>query len=149
MRPGSRIKNLNPTPPDHWLRQLIVVAAWLSLAVMAYATLSRASLVYHLYYTLAPFLDHPSMRTYARFEHVLAYMVVGALFAVVYPRSMWRVCLLLCLGIACLEALQNLTPDRHGTLRDAIEKMAGGMWGVFLARLALLWVRAKRAPAAP
>ena len=133
---------------DLRLRKLVIVAAWSSLAIVAYATLSKAGLVYRLYYKLAPFLDYPSMRTYASFEHVFAYMVVGALFCAVYPRSMWRVCLLLFLGIACLEALQNLTPDRHGTLRDAIEKMTGGALGAFLVRLGLRWARTRQAPVA-
>jgi VanZ family protein len=35
---------------------------------------------------------------------------------------------------ALLEILQTLTPDRHGTLIDALEKMAGGAAGILLAR---------------
>jgi VanZ family protein len=32
-----------------------------------------------------------------------------------------------------LEILQTLTPDRHGTLVDAVEKMAGAGLGIILA----------------
>jgi VanZ family protein len=36
-----------------------------------------------------------------------------------------------------LEFLQTLTPDRHGKLLDASEKVIGGFLGVFLAVVAL------------
>jgi len=32
-----------------------------------------------------------------------------------------------------LEYLQTLTPDRHGTLVDASEKIIGGVLGIFAA----------------
>jgi VanZ family protein len=35
---------------------------------------------------------------------------------------------------AMLEILQTMTPDRHGTLIDALEKMAGGAAGIIFAR---------------
>jgi hypothetical protein len=44
------------------------------------------------------------------------------------------VCCIVFGGAALLEILQILTPDRHGTLVDALEKMAGGAAGIFLAR---------------
>ena len=65
------------------LRYFIVVAAWASLAAVIYATLSKLELVYRLYYLLAPFLNHPSMQTYATIEHVAAYAVVGMLFCTI------------------------------------------------------------------
>jgi VanZ like family len=130
------------------LRGLIIAAAWASLAVVAYATLSRAGLVYRLYFMFSPFLGHPSMRAYASAEHLFAYMIVGMLFSAIYPRSTLRICLFLFIAIACLEAMQSLTPDRHGTFRDAIEKMVGGATGVFLTRFGLQWIRTWRTPVA-
>jgi len=35
-----------------------------------------------------------------------------------------------------LELTQTLTPDRHGTLIDALEKMAGGAIGIMLTKIA-------------
>lgn len=120
------------------------MAAWASVAGVVYVTLSQLELIYRLYYFLAPFLNYPSMRTYATMEHLVAYAIVGMLFCAVYPRYALRVCFLLFLLIAGLEATQLLTPDRHGTLRDAIEKMVGGATGVFLVTVALMWRRTRR-----
>jgi VanZ family protein len=126
------------------LRGFIVVAAWASVASVVYATLSKLELIYRLYYFLAPFLNYPSMRTYGTIEHLAAYGFVGMLFCALYPRSFLRVCLFLFLFIVGLEVLQTFTPDRHGTLRDAIEKMIGGVSGAVLMTAALSWKRNRR-----
>jgi VanZ family protein len=125
------------------LRYFIVVAAWASLAAVIYATLSKLELVYRLYYLLAPFLNYPSMQTYATIEHVAAYAVVGMLFCTIYPRSLLRVCFFLFLFIACLEVMQTFTPDRHSKLGDAVEKMIGGATGAILITAALRWKRTR------
>jgi hypothetical protein len=36
-----------------------------------------------------------------------------------------------------LELMQTLTPDRHGTLLDALEKIAGGACGILIAKAVL------------
>jgi hypothetical protein len=36
-----------------------------------------------------------------------------------------------------LEYLQTLTPDRHGTLVDAFEKIGGGAFGICAAKITL------------
>jgi VanZ family protein len=122
---------------DSSRRRLIAIFAWVSLAGIVFVTLSQSSFVYRLYYFLAPFLNHPSMRTYVVMEHFAAYGLVGMLLTVVYPRYVLRVCLFLFLLIVGLELMQTLTPDRHGTLRDALEKMIGGVVGVGLTSAAL------------
>lgn len=127
------------------LRGFIVMAAWASVAAVIYATLSKLELIYRLYYLLAPFLNYPSMRTYATIEHLAAYGMVGMLFCAVYPRSLLRVCFFLFLFIVGLEVLQTFTPDRHGTLRDAVEKIIGGATGAVLMTAALRWKRTRRA----
>jgi VanZ family protein len=126
------------------LRSFIVVAAWASVAAVVYATLSKLELIYRLYYFLAPFLNYPSMRTYATIEHLVAYGVVGMLFCALYPRSLLRVCFFLFLFIVGLEVLQTFTPDRHGALRDAIEKVIGAVTGAVLITAALSWKRTRR-----
>ena len=60
--------------------------------------------------------------------------LVGALFGFAYPRRPILACCIVFGGAALLETLQTLTPDRHGTLADAVEKMAGGASGIYLAR---------------
>lgn len=84
------------------------------------------------------------MRTYATMEHLAAYTIVGILFSAVYQRSAPLVCIFLILFIAVLEAMQTFIPDRHGTLRDAAEKILGGVAGVVLMTLALRWRKSRR-----
>jgi VanZ family protein len=114
--------------------KMIAIAAWASIIFITYATLAHVGFVYSIYYKLAPLLMRPEMKTYAHFEHIIAFAVVGALFSFAYPRRTILVCCIVFGGAALLEILQTLTPDRHGTLVDALEKMAGGAGGIFLAR---------------
>jgi VanZ family protein len=81
---------------------------------------------------------HPEMKTYARFEHIIAFAILGALFGLAYPRRIVLVCCIVLGGAALLEMLQTLTPDRHGTLIDMMEKMAGGAAGIFLSQAILV-----------
>ena len=113
----------------------ITVAAWISITVVAYATLTHVGFVYAIYFKLSPLLMQPAIRNYARFEHMITFGVVGLLFCYAYPRSLVLVCCIIFGGAAALEILQTLTPDRHGTLTDALEKMAGGAAGILLARM--------------
>jgi VanZ family protein len=135
-------------PLNGQLRGFFIVAAWASTVAAMYVTLSKLDLVYRLYYLLAPFMNYPSMQTYAIIEHVAVYAVIGMLFSFVYPQSLLRVCFFLFLFIGCLEVLQTLTPDRHGTVRDAAEKMMGGAAGAILMAIALR-LRRKKPTAEP
>ena len=114
--------------------KLVAASAWASIIFIAYATLTHVGFVYAIYYKLSPFLLRPEVKTYAHFEHIIAFAVVGALFGFAYPRRPILVCCIVFGGAALLETLQTLTPDRHGTLADAVEKMAGGASGIYLAR---------------
>jgi VanZ family protein len=116
------------------LHRMIIAAAWASIAVIAYATLSRVGMVYSVYERIAPLVDRPSISSYVHFEHVLAFAVAGLLFGLAYPRSTIMVCCIVFGAAALLEILQTLTPDRHGTVLDALEKMAGGATGILVAR---------------
>lgn len=111
--------------------RLATAIAWASIIFIAYATLTRVGFVYAIYYELSPYLMRPEMKTYARFEHIIAFALLGALFSFVYPRRGILVFCLVLGGAAALEILQTFTPDRHGTLMDAVEKMAGGAAGIF------------------
>ena len=112
---------------------LVVAAAWASIIFIAYATLTRVGFVYEIYYKLSPYLMRPEMKNYAHLEHIIAFVFPGALFVLAYPRRIFLVCCIVLGAAALLEILQTLTPDRHGTLLDAVEKMAGGAAGIFLA----------------
>ena len=120
-------------------QKLVIVAAWASIVALAYATLTHIGFVYSIYYKLAPLLMRPGMRMYAHFEHVIAFAIFGALFAFAYPRHVIFVCSIVFISAVALEYLQTLTPDRHGTLIDAFEKIVGGALGIFAAH-AILWL---------
>jgi hypothetical protein len=104
----------DPTHPtnDHFQRSLkigyeamfrivTVVAAWLSLAFIAYATLS-------------PLNERPEISgLFSHFDHYFGYAVTGGLFALAYPRQTLLVCLIVFGSAILLELAQLLTPDRH------------------------------------
>jgi VanZ family protein len=126
------------------LKRLILIAAWASIAILAFATLTHVGFMYSIYFKLSPFLMHVSMRTVGHFEHIIAFAIFGAIFAFAYPKRVFFVCFVVFISAATLEYLQTLTPDRHGTLVDACEKMAGGALGIFATR-AMLQFRDRRA----
>jgi VanZ family protein len=119
------------------LPHVIAIAAWSAIAVIGYATLSRIGVVYNVYERVAPVFAGPSIATYVHFEHVCAYAAVGLLFTLAYPRSMLFVICIVFGSAVLLEVLQTLTPDRHGTVQDAIEKIAGGAVGIALGSASL------------
>jgi VanZ family protein len=122
------------------ITRIAMAAAWIAVIAIAYATLTHVGFVYAIYFKLSPFLMRPQMQTYAHFEHVIAFAILGALFGFAYPRHLILVCCIVFGAAALLEILQTMTPDRHGTLIDALEKMVGGAAGIILARTARrLW----------
>ena len=125
------------------LPKLIAVAAWASLAVIAYATLSPVHIVYLGYEALKSAGAKPEIGAYIHFEHIAAFVAVGALFCIAYPRHTFLVCFLVLGAAALLETLQMLTPDRHGRLHDALEKMASGAIGVMGTKIVLLFLEAQ------
>jgi VanZ family protein len=77
------------------------------------------------------------MKAFGLFEHVIAFAIFGALFSFAYLQHVIFVCSAVFTTAAVLEYLQTLTPDRHGTLFDASEKIVGGALGIFSVRAAL------------
>jgi hypothetical protein len=111
--------------------KLITVAAWVLLAFVAYATIS-------------PIQDRPIFSASPNFERLAAFAVLGALFCLVYPRHIVLVCMVVLGSAVLLEIAQQLTPDRHGRIHDAIIKMTGGALGVVAGRAILYFPRAHR-----
>ncbi|MGB8398210.1 VanZ family protein [Bradyrhizobium sp.] len=108
------------------IRRLSVVAGWLVLAFIAYATLS-------------PIEDRPVI-AHPQFEHFAAFALMGLAFVRGYPKHPLLVIVVVMASAFTLEALQSLTPDRHGRVLDALVKAAGGICGIGVGRLApLLW----------
>jgi hypothetical protein len=114
--------------------RLVTALAWVAIIDIAYATLTKVGFVYAIYFKLAPLLMRPEMGTYAHIEHVVAFAILGTLFSFAYPRRTILVCCIVFGAAATLEIAQTLTPDRHGTLMDGLEKIAGGAVGILFAR---------------
>ncbi len=110
-------------------QKLITVAAWAILAFIAYATIS-------------PIQDRPTLPTSSGFEHLTAFAVLGGLFCLAYPQHTFLVGLIVLASAVFLEILQLLTSDRHGRIRDAVEKMAGGAVGIAAGRAILYFEQA-------
>ena len=131
------VQNLKMKRRTTWFA---MAAAWIAVIAIAYATLTHVGFVYAIYFKLAPYLLRPAMQTYAHFEHVIAFACLGVLFCFAYPRRPVLVCVIVFGAAAVLEIMQTLTPDRHGTWIDALEKMAGGAAGIIFAMTAQrLW----------
>jgi hypothetical protein len=107
---------------DHMIRKLSLVSSWASLTFVAAATLSSLVLRPHLFEV--------------RIEHVGAFAVIGLLFCLAYPRQTVLVCAVVLGSAALLEALQLLTPDRHGQMSDLLFKLAGGASGIVAGKVA-------------
>src|SRR3977135_3266799 len=81
---------------------------------------------------------HPVLNTSPRLRFL------GTLFCAAYPRQIVLVCLIVLGGAVLLEIMQLLTPDRHGRIQDAIEKMASGLVGIVVGRAILYFNHASR-----
>ncbi|WEK03703.1 MAG: VanZ family protein [Candidatus Devosia phytovorans] len=102
----------------------VVILAWLGLLAIAVMTLSPIGL-------------RPHMPVSVNAERAMAFMVVGFLFAVAYPRHIWFAALIVLTGAFGLEILQELRPDRHGRFRDAMWKSVGASIGLCLGWFAV------------
>jgi hypothetical protein len=101
-------------------QRCVAILAWLALGFIVFVTLSPIG--------LRPTLGHDPI-----YERIAAYAFLGLLFGLAYPNRLW-ITLSLIVGTAIiLEGLQNLTPDRHGHLRDLVEKVSGSGLGVTVA----------------
>jgi VanZ family protein len=108
------------------IQKLSSIASWVVFAFIVCATLS-------------PIEHRPTLPTGPGFEHVAAFIVLGALFSVAYPRKTAFVFVLVLGGAVLLELAQTLTPDRHGRILDAVEKMIGGGIGIVIAQAMRIW----------
>ncbi len=103
------------------IQRISIIAGWLALAFILYATLS-------------PIDDRPVVAN-AHLEHFVAFGMVGLAFALAYPNRLLLVVAIVLASAFGLEALQLLTPDRHGRLIDALVKAAGGICGISVGQL--------------
>jgi VanZ family protein len=109
------------------IQRVFIIAGWLALAFIVYATLS-------------PIDDRPVVAA-PHFEHFVAFAFVGFAFGLAYPKRLFLIAAIILMSAFGLEALQLLTPDRHGRLIDALVKAAGGTFGIGIAQLGQLVLR--------
>ena len=100
-------------------RRLFATAAWLTLAFIAYATLSPVG--------LRPHITNPDLERFA------AFAVLGFLFAISYPGRFIPVLAIVIGAAVLLEVLQLFTPDRDGEFVNLAVKAAGSIAGVSFA----------------
>ncbi len=103
------------------IQRLSVAAGWLALAFIVYATLSP--------------IDARPVVAGPHFEHFAAFAVMGLAFGLAYPNRLLVAVAIVFVSAFGLEALQLLTPDRHGRLVDALVKASGGFCGIFVGQL--------------
>ena len=103
------------------------IAGWLALAFIAFVTLS-------------PIYDRPSIAN-PQLEHFAAFAILGLALMLGYPRRMLPIVLIVIGSAFMLEAMQLLTPDRHGRVLDALVKAVGGLCGIGAGRLVLAAVQ--------
>lgn len=103
------------------IQRISTIAGWLALAFIIYATLSPID--------ARPVLSSPHR------EHFAAFALMGLAFGLAYPNRVLLVVVIVVGAAAGLEALQVLTPDRHGRVLDALVKALGGICGITLGQL--------------
>ncbi len=107
------------------LSLLVQIAAWLLILAIAFVTLSPSALRPHSGYS-------------AGLERFTAYLFLGVLLALAYPRRFWQVALVIVVAAVGLEALQAVVATRHMRLVDSLAKLAGGGMGLILGRLVFI-----------
>jgi VanZ family protein len=114
------------------IQRVSAIAGWLALAFIIYATLSP--------------IDARPVLTSPHREHFAAFALMGLAFGLAYPNRVLLVVVIVVGAAAGLEALQVLTPDRHGRVFDALVKALGGICGITLGQLVsfLLGLRSAR-----
>jgi VanZ family protein len=111
------------------IQRVSVIAGWLALAFIVYATLSP--------------IDARPVLAGLQFEHFAAFALMGLAFGLAYPSRLFLVVAIVVGSAVVLEALQLLTPDRHGRILDALVKAAGGICGIGVGQLGQIFLRAQ------
>lgn len=133
-------RGMNKSAVSTWL----AIAAWSVASLIGYATLTKVQFIYFVYSRIKPFLFGVDIPTWAHLEHAIAFLTLGSLFALAYPRRTLMVGAIVIGSTIILELLQTLTPDRHGTVFDASEKIVAGCVGIAAVRLAQFILAGKK-----
>ena len=113
------------------IQRISLAVGWLTLIFIIFATLSPAG--------VRPSISGPHL------EHFAAYALMGLAFALAYPNRILLVVVIVVGAALGLEALQLLTPDRHGRAADAFVKALGGISGICIGQMLSFLFRLKPA----
>jgi VanZ family protein len=111
------------------IQRVSIITGWLTLAFIVYATLCPID--------ARPVLAGP------QFEHFAGFALLGLAFGLAYPSRLLLVVAIVVGSAVTLEALQLLTPDRHGRILDALVKAAGGLCGIGIGQLGAAFLAAQ------
>lgn len=101
--------------------------------------LAWAALLLIVFFTLAPIQFRPESGLPVQWERLLAFVVLGFLLTVAYPRHVVLVAVVVLGAALLLELLQLVTPSRHGRVFDLAVKLAGGSAGIVAAWVIERW----------
>jgi VanZ family protein len=104
------------------------VCAWGCVAVLAFLTFT-------------PVQFRPATFFPRSVEHLLAFGIVGAAFALAYPQRRIALVAGSLVLLPLLEIMQNLVPGRHAQTVHAVMNIAGVWSGVGLVALLQLWLK--------
>jgi len=102
--------------PRPWIR----IVAWASLCAV-------------FLFTDGPIWLRPFIGYHPNIERFGALFVVALLLGLSYQERLWLTLQGLAIAIAAFEYLQTYVPHRHGTVGDALVKLAGAVAGIALA----------------
>jgi hypothetical protein len=104
----------------YWFRSVAMVLGPVILGVVIFATLCPRNL-------------RPWTGQSADLERFLAFAALCGAYAFAYPHRCRLILCLVLVGGGALEAIQNLLPDRHGTVADFATKAFGSIAGAVIA----------------
>lgn len=116
----------------------MILDAMLRRAAKVFVVILIAAIVFA---TLSP-LDLRPRTGYVGPEREVAFALLGCALAIAFPSRAWATLVGIVTLTVGLELAQHLTPDRHGQLIDAIEKLAGGVLG-WSAGVLFNWLRSR------
>jgi hypothetical protein len=114
------------------IQRISIITGWLALGLIVFVTLS-------------PVGDRPSLAS-PHLEHFAAFALMGLAFALAYPNRVLLVVTIVIGAALSLEALQLLTPDRHGRAVDAFAKALGGISGICVGQMLSFLLHLKPVP---
>jgi hypothetical protein len=114
------------------IQRISIITGWLALGLIVFVTLS-------------PVGGRPSLAS-PHLEHFAAFALLGLAFALAYPNRVLLVVTIVIGAAISLEALQLLTPDRHGRAVDAFAKALGGISGICVGQMLSFLLHLKPVP---